>query len=203
MTEGTHQQWQGAALPIDGTITGAAIAAQGLVVITDPGTDPRTLTTAEHGDGMIGQTVAAPMIGDGGVNGILAVSRHPGDEPFDDLDSDLITAVAAHVGLALHLTQVRRDNDQLRLVEDRTQIAEDLRHRVIQRLFGHGLALTATATASRAANANARTEIEAQIHEVDAIIRDIRAAIFTLSPPAGDAATRTDQPADPHGDDSP
>jgi len=31
---------------------------------------------------------------DGGVNGVLSVSRRPGDESFDDLDRDLITAVA-------------------------------------------------------------------------------------------------------------
>ena len=200
ITEGTHQRWQDADLPIDGTVTGAAIAARGLVVITNPGSDPRTPATAERADGTIGETAAIAMIGDGGVNGVLTVSRHCGDEPFDDLDRDLITAVAAHAGLALHLTQVRRDNEQLRLVEDRAQIAEDLRHRVIQRLFGHGLALTATA--SRASNPHTRTAIEAQIDEVDAIIRDIRAAIFTLNPPAGDAATRADLPADPPGDDS-
>jgi signal transduction histidine kinase len=130
------------------------------------------------------------MIGDGGIDGLLAVSRHPGDEPFDDLDQDLITAVAAHAGLALRLAQVRRDNEQLHLIEDRAQIAEDLRHRVIQRLFAHGLALQGTA--SRVANPQISTAIQNQIDEVDAIIRDIRAAVFSLSPPSPAAATPTD-----------
>jgi GAF domain-containing protein len=195
-TEGTYQPWQGAIFRTEGTVTGAAIAAQGLVVVADPGSDPRTPAAAERVSGMIGETMAIPMIGDG-VNGVLAVSRRPGHEPFDDLDRDLITAVAAHAGLVVHLTQVRRDNEQLRLIEDRAQIAEDLRHRVIQRLFGHGLALQATA--SRAANPQTRTAIESQIDEVDAIIRDIRAAIFTLNPPASEATTRADQPADQAG----
>src|SRR5439155_9973030 len=141
--------------------TGAAIAAAGLVVIADPINDRRTPATAEQAVGVVGETAAVPMIGDGGINGVLAVSRRPGDEPFDDLDRDLITAVAAHAGLALHLTQVRRDNEQLRLTEDRAQIAEGLRHRVIQRLFGHGLTLQATA--SRTANPQTRTAIETQI----------------------------------------
>src|SRR5206468_11132836 len=129
------QPWQGAPIPMEGTVTGAAIAAAGLVVIADPINDRRTPATAEQAVGVVGETAAVPMIGDGGINGVLAVSRRPGDEPFDDLDRDLITAVAAHAGLALHLTQVRRDNEQLRLTEDRAQIAEGLRHRVIQRLF--------------------------------------------------------------------
>jgi two-component system, NarL family, sensor histidine kinase DevS len=196
-TEGTHRPWQGAPIPREGTITGAAIAAQGLIVITDPGTDPRTPATAEHASGVIGETAAIPISGDGGVNGVLAVSRRPGAEPFDDLDLDLITAVAAHAGLAMHLTEIRRDNEQLRLVEDRAQIAEDLRHRVIQRLFGHGLALQAAA--SRATNPNTRTAIEAQIDEVDDIIHDIRAAIFTLNPAAPGSPAPADRPADPDG----
>jgi len=192
-TDGTYLPSQDAALPIQGTVTGAAVAAQGLIVISEPSTDPRTPATAERAGGMIGETMAMPMTGDGGLNGVLAVSRHPGDEAFDDLDRDLITAVAAHAGLALHLTQVRRDNEQLRLIEDRAQIAEDLRHRVIQRLFGHGLSLQGTA--SRCGNPDIRSAIEAQIDEVDAIIRDVRAAIFTLKPPA----TETNQPVDRDG----
>ena len=196
-TEGTYQPWQGAAIPTEGTVTGAAIAAHGLIVITDPGNDPRTPATAEGSDGMIGETAAIPVIGDSGVNGVLSVSRRPGDEPFDDLDRDLITAVAAQAGLVLHLTKVRQDNEQMRLIEDRQQIAEDLRHRVIQRLFGHGLALQATA--SRATNPKTRTAIETQIDEVDAIIRDIRAAVFSLSQPASGAPAPADQPANPDG----
>jgi two-component system, NarL family, sensor histidine kinase DevS len=196
-TDGTYQPWQGSILPTHGTVTGAAIAAQSLIVIADPNSDPRTAATAACADGMMGETVAVPMIGDGGVNGVLAVSRRPGDEPFDDLDRDLITAVAAHAGLALHLTQVRSDNEQLRLIEDRAQIAEDLRHRVIQRLFGHGLALQAAA--SRVSHPKIRTAIEAQIDEVDAIIRETRSAIFTLDPAARETATGGDQPADQDG----
>src|SRR5207253_7400770 len=141
---------------------------------------PRTSDAAERASGLIGETVAVPLLGDGGVNGVLTVSRRPGDEPFDHLDLDLITAVAAHAGLAIQLSQVRRDNEQLRLVEDRAQIAEDLRHRVIHRLFSHGLALQGTA--SRSTNPQTRTAIQTQINEVDAIIRDIRTAVLALSP---------------------
>ena len=141
---------------------------------------------------MIGETIAVPMIGDGGVNGVLAVSRAPRRRALRRPGPDLITAVAAHAGLALHLTQVRRDNEQLRLVEDRAQIAEDLRHRVIQRLFGHGLALQAAASGAR--NPQTRTAIEAQIDEVDAIIRDIRAAIFSLHPPASERGPAEPKP---------
>jgi GAF domain-containing protein len=181
VAEGTYVPWQGEVVSVDGTVTGAAIATRDLVVVADPGNDPRTPATAHRALGIIGETIAVPMIGESGINGVLTVSRRPGDEPFDDLDRSLVTAVAAHAGLALQLAQVRRDNEQIHLIEDRAQIGEDLRHRVIQRLFGHGLALQGTA--SRVTNLRIRTAIQTQIDEVDAIIRDVRAAVFSLNPP--------------------
>ena len=189
VTEGTYVRWQNAAIAVAGTVSGAAIAARDLVVIADPASDPRTVAAADHAVGLIGETMTVPMIGDGGVNGVLTVSRRPGDEPFDDLDRSLITAVTAHAGLALQLAKGRRDTEQMHLLEDRAQIGEDLRQRVIQRLFGHGLALQSTA--SRAADPKIRTAIQTQIDEVDAIIRDVRAAIFSLNS-APSAATRAD-----------
>ena len=88
----------------------------------------------------------------------------------------------------MQLSQVRRDNEQLHLLEDRQQIAEDLRQHVIHRLFSHGLALQGVA--SRATNPQVRAAIQTQVDEVDAIIRDIRAAAFSLTPttPGGTSA---------------
>jgi GAF domain-containing protein len=171
------QPREGTLVPVEGSVGGAALSAGHLIVVSDPANDPRTPAVTDH---MIGETAAVPLIGDDGVAGVLSVSRRPGDEPFDQLDLDLTTAVAAHAGLAMQLSQVRRDNEQLRLVEDRQQIAEDLRHRVIQRLFSHGLALQGVA--SRTTNPQTGTTIQTQIDEIDAIIRDIRAAVFSLNP---------------------
>ena len=175
-----YERWVGDLISVDGSVSGTAITAGHLVVVGDPSTDPRTSAEAERTAGLIGETVAVPLLGDGGVNGVLTVSRRPGDEPFDQLDLDLITAVAAHAGLALQLSHIRRDNEELRRAEDRQQIAEDLRHRVIHRLFSHGLSLQGTA--SRTTDRHTSTAIQTQINEVDAIIRDIRTAVFALNP---------------------
>ncbi len=126
VTEGTYTPWQGAAVAVDGTVTGAAIAARDLVVVADPANDPRTPATADRAVGLIGETIAVPMIGEGGINGVLTVSRRPGDEPFDDLDRGLITAVAAHAGLALQLYGCRkprpcRSSGMFVLMEDTAQ----------------------------------------------------------------------------------
>jgi signal transduction histidine kinase len=135
-----------------------------------------------------------PLIGaDGSIDGVLTVSRGPDADPFDQLDLDLVTAVAAHAGLALHLSRVRADAERLHLLDDRLQIGEELRHHVIHRLFRHGLALQSAA--SRSTDPRTRTAVQQQIDEVDAIIHDIRTTVFAFSPARpghgdGEAPTR-------------
>jgi len=180
-TEGVYTRWQGTTLPIEGSATGAAIAAGDLVLIADPAADPRTEATGpQQAVGLLGETLAVPVRAATGVTGVLVASRRPGEAGFDALDREMICAIAAHAELALQLAEVRRDNERLRLVEDRTQIAEELRHRAVSRLFAHGLALQGAA--SRATRPEARETLEVQVDEVDAIIRDIRAAVFSLDP---------------------
>jgi signal transduction histidine kinase len=128
---------------------------------------------------LIGETVAVPVRGEHGIIGVLVASRHPGEGGFDPLDREMMCAIAAHAGLAAELAQVRRDNEWLHLLEDRAEIAEDLRHLVIQRLFALGLALQGAA--SRTTKPEVRASIETQINEIDAIIREIRAAVFSLN----------------------
>jgi GAF domain-containing protein len=71
---GGYQPREGALVPVDGSVSGAAIAAGHLIVIHDPANDPRTPTAADP----IGETVAVPLIGGDGVTGVLTVSRRPG-----------------------------------------------------------------------------------------------------------------------------
>jgi GAF domain-containing protein len=188
-----YEPWQGRLVPMANSISGAAIAAGRLIVISDPVNDPRTTATADRMGGHIGETVGVPLAcADGSVNGALIVSRLPGAEPFDRLDLDLITALATHAGLALHLSRVRADAEQLRLLDDRQQIGDDLRHHVINRLFRHGLALQSAA--SRTTDTITGTAIQTQIDEIDAIIHDIRTTVFGRSRPA---TGRRPAPTDP------
>jgi GAF domain-containing protein len=191
-----YESWQDGLIPLAHSVSGAAITAGQLIVVSDPVNDPRTTAADDGAAGQIGETVAVPLIGaDGGVNGVLTVSRAPGAESFDEFDLDLVTAVAAHAGLALHLNRLRADAEQVHLLDDREQIGEELRHHVIGRLFGHGLALQSAA--SRSTDPHTRAAVQTQIDEVDAIIHDIRTTVFALSPnrPGHDAAEGPTCPA--------
>ena len=182
VTEGSYERWEDQPVPPEGSVTGAVLTARNnLVLVADPVTDPRKVATArEDAVGIVGESLAVPIRGNSGITGVLVASRRPGDGVFDALDRDMIRAIAAHPGLALELAEVRRDNERLRLLEDREQIAGDLRQRAIQRMSAHGLAVQGAAV--RAARPELRQALEAQVAEVDAIIRDIRNAVFSFSP---------------------
>jgi two-component system, NarL family, sensor histidine kinase DevS len=179
VTVGSYTRWQDVTIPMAGSVTAAAVAAGDLIVVDDPTADARTAaTTKDEVSGSIGQTLAVPLRADRGVIGVLVASRRPGTAGFDPVDRDVIRAIAAHAGLALEIAEVRRDNESLRRIEDRAQIADRLRQQVIQRLFQHGLALQVAA--GRATGPEVRESLQRQVVEVDDIIKDIRTAIFTI-----------------------
>jgi signal transduction histidine kinase len=149
------------------------------VVIPDPTTDERTsATTRGETLGTIGETLAIPLRGNDRIAGVLVCSRRPGSGGFDHLDRQMICAIAAHAGLALELAQIRRENENLRRLEDRARIAESLRQSVIQRLFQLGLKLQGAA--ARSAKPDVRDTIQEQVTDIDQIIADIRTAVFSL-----------------------
>ena len=128
--------------------------------------------------------VAAPIAGGEEMDGVLLVVRAPGRDPFGQVDVEMIDTYARQVGLALQLAQARQDNERLRWVEDHQHIAEDLHDRVIARLFGLGLSIQALA--SRITKEPVRTGLAGKVDEIDAIIRDIRTAVFALDRPEPD-----------------
>lgn len=76
----------------------------------------------------------------------------------------------------------RRIRHALAVTEDRERIARDLHDTVVQRLFAAGMNLQGAA--ARVTDLEARTRIERAVDELDATIKEIRAAIFALQAPS-------------------
>jgi GAF domain-containing protein len=168
---------------MDESVTATAIAAGGVVVVEEPTTDPRTAAaSATEKPGSIGQTMAAPLFTSRGPIGVLVASRRPGGDPYDQVDREVIEAIAAQAALALELAEVRQDNEILRRAEDRAEIADRLRQQVIERLFQHALALQGLAARS---GDPARAGLQRQVDEVDEIIKDIRSAVLEFDSEPG------------------
>jgi hypothetical protein len=104
--------------------------------------------------------------------GVVLVCRSSTDEAYDQTDLVMITSLAAQAGVAIQLAQSRENRELLSLLMDREQIAEDLRHRVIHRLFTLGISLQAAVP--RIVHEVPRAAVTAGIDELDAVIREIR-----------------------------
>lgn len=133
----------------------------------------------------VGPSVAIPLTSTSGARfGALTLSRAVGGARFADSDLEMASSFATQAGLAIELTQARRDRirserdrRQLELAEDRNRTARDLHDHVIQRLFAAGLALQVVETV---APDSLKPRIGEQVDAIDEAIAQIRTAIFTL-----------------------
>jgi GAF domain-containing protein len=148
-------------------------------LVADPATDPRTSVAVSRVPQM-GSTIVAPVVGNRRVHGVLTITHRCGAESFTSIDLEMIAAFATHAGLALDVADLRRDQDTIRVLEDRQRIATDLQETLIRDLFGLGLSLQSIA--SRIAGADARAGLAASVDELDRIIRGMRTAVFAMEP---------------------
>ncbi|WP_327002829.1 GAF domain-containing protein [Dactylosporangium sp. NBC_01737] len=171
--------WQDAVVPADGTLAESVMTGGGPALVTDPAADPRTRLAMSRVPTM-GSTIAAPIVGNRRVHGVLTLSHCRGAESFGSADREMVAAFATHAGLALDVAELRRDQETIRVLEDRQRIATDLQETLIRDLFGLGLSLQGVA--SRITSAEARSGLAASVDELDRIIRGVRTAVFAMEP---------------------
>jgi GAF domain-containing protein len=75
--------------------------------------------------------------------GAVLMMRVAGQPPFTAQDVEHASTFAAQVALAMELNGARAEAEQVRVLEDRNRIAQDLHDNVIQRLFATGVGLQA------------------------------------------------------------
>jgi signal transduction histidine kinase len=166
-----------------GSIAGRALeSGQPVLVDTNDGKGEREVGFA------LGPTMAIPLSGSAGRQGVLTVARHSGRSRFLPVDIEMVADFAGQASIAIELGRARADSQRLAVLEDRGRIARDLHDHVIQRLFGAGLGLQALS--GTMTDASARASIDEQVDALDAAIAQIRTAIFALRPPS-----RSDGPA--------
>jgi signal transduction histidine kinase len=101
-------------------------------------------------------------------------------EVFTDVDEELVVGLAAAAGVAIDNARLLSRVHDLALIEDRERIARDLHDTVIQRLFATGMLLQSTLRLVAADPPAATERINTAVEDLDATIRDIRTAIFSL-----------------------
>ena len=122
--------------------------------------------------------LGVPIAVRGVVFGNLYMCDKIDGDAFTDVDQELVVGLASAAGIAIENARLHARVAELATVEDRERIARDLHDTVIQRLFAIGLSLQATL---RLVNQPAvTTRLTTAIDDLDATVRDVRAAIFEL-----------------------
>jgi PAS domain S-box-containing protein len=104
------------------------------------------------------------------------------------LDPDRVVAsFAEQAVLLMELHRARDDRERVMLSDERERIARDLHDHAVQSLFATGLSLQAVIP--MVGNARAAERMNEAVESIDATIKQIRTAIFTLSAPAAAGST--------------
>ncbi|WP_442815883.1 sensor histidine kinase [Streptomyces sp. NBC_01205] len=161
-----------------GTLAEAALARDGLVVVTDVESDPRvTVLQPERWTGF-GPAVAVTVGTKERLSGILMLARRHGRGVFATAEVASLPGFANQAALALELGERRRDAEQVVMLEDHDRIARDLHDLAIQRLFATGMTLQ---SAQRFVDHPEATDRLARaVDDLDATIKIIRSTIFGL-----------------------
>ncbi|HSP76690.1 MAG TPA: histidine kinase [Cryobacterium sp.] len=129
-----------------------------------------------------GLTLVVPMGGSGKSDRpalLITATRPGGASPFTagDLESAADFARLAHAGLQLDRSST--DGARLAVLADRDRIASELHDRVIQRVFAAGLSVQALA--GMTTDPMLRQRLSDEVGTLDAVIAELRTAIFALS----------------------
>lgn len=135
--------------------------------------DRLMLDGTEHGAALV-----LPLRTADTVAGVLVAVRAPGASPFTVEQLDTAAAFADQVALAWQLASSQRRMQELEILTDRDRIARDLHDHVIQRLFAVGLSLQGTL--ARVRDDDVRQRLSGNVDDLQAVIQEIRTAIFDL-----------------------
>jgi signal transduction histidine kinase len=169
---------QGLVLVVEHSLSGQVLHDGLPLEVEDFAADSRTATSVRGPMAHIGPAILFPLGVAGDVRGVLTVGRTHGSPPFPETTADVVGTFAAQAGIALELAHRRSDAERLSLYEDRDRIARNLHDRVIQRLYATGMAMEAALPMIGKPDVEAR--FRKSVDAMDATIKDIRAAIFSL-----------------------
>lgn len=122
--------------------------------------------------------LGVPILVRNEVFGNLYLTDKQSAEVFNDVDEELVVALAAAAGVAIENAWLHAQVQDMALLHERERIARDLHDTVIQRLFATGLSLQGAARL--AARPEVADRIQAAVEDLDDTVRHIRTVIFGL-----------------------
>jgi signal transduction histidine kinase len=172
------EQFRNVKVPLQGSLSGAAIQAGEAFIVQDAASDPRVNRPAGPNMTPSGPAMLLPLSAGGRIFGALAVTRYGTNRPFISEDMAPISNLAAQGAVALEYGRTQDQLRRLAVLEDRERIARDLHDGAIQSLFAVGMNLQATAAMAEATDVADR--IAYAVDELDRVIKELRNYIFGL-----------------------
>jgi signal transduction histidine kinase len=114
----------------------------------------------------------------GQVFGNLYLTDKTTAEVFNDVDEELVVALASAAAVAIENARLHLRVREMALLEDRERIARDLHDTVIQRLFATGLRLQGAVRLIESQEVAER--VAGAVEDLDLTVKHIRTAIFGL-----------------------
>jgi signal transduction histidine kinase len=173
---------EGVRVPVADTHIGAVYASGVATSVADVGVGPtpgRHAKVATELIGVFGSGLMVPL-GTSPCQGVLAVVRERGGDPFDEILLDPLRSFAAQTAVALALARTQARERRLQVQADRDRIARDLHDHVVQRIFATALSLDRLSRSLEGAHREAAERLSRSVDELDSTIAEIRAAIFEL-----------------------
>jgi signal transduction histidine kinase len=178
--EGTGaEEIVGGVFPLEGSVSGDAIASDRVIVLADAAADERVSQPMVR-SGAFGPALFVPLAARGRPFGTLLLARRRGSRPFEEGEVRLAEVFAGQAAVVLEQARLQGEVHRLQTLEDRERIARELHDGTIQSLFTVGLGLQGTA--SLVGQPEAVQRIQAAVEELDRVIRDLRNYIFGLEP---------------------
>lgn len=162
-------------------LLGLLIRDPRIVRLDDLATHPAS-TGFPEGHPPMTSFLGAPVRSGGRVFGNLYLTEKPGG--FDDTDEHLVAVLAAQAGAAVENAQLAARLRQMAVQDERERISRELHDGVIQSLFSIGMGLQSARGLLPADAQRVDERLETATDGLDAAIRELRAAIFRLRPPA-------------------
>ncbi|MET9119341.1 GAF domain-containing protein [Streptomyces longwoodensis] len=181
---------RGLVLPLSRTLIGMAFSSAAPVTSDDVQQDDRISPEPPRFEGL-GPAVAVPIgTRDGGVRGVVLVSRPAGAPVFSGHETEKLQGFAAQAAIAMELAERREEAEEIAVLRDRDRIARDLHDLAIQRLFATGMTLQSAGRIIE--RPEAAEKVLRAVDDLDETIKIIRSTVFGLRSRTGtaDAALR-------------
>jgi signal transduction histidine kinase len=178
--EGTGaEEIVGGVFPLEGSVSGDAIASDRVIVLADAAADERVSQPMVR-SGAFGPALFVPLAARGRPFGTLLLARRRGGRPFEEGEVRLAEVFAGQAAVVLEQARLQGEVHRLQTLEDRERIARELHDGTVQALFTVGLGLQGTA--SLVGEGEVAGRIQSAVEELDRVIRDLRNYIFGLEP---------------------